>query len=82
MKREHQKSLVMVGFFIVVIAVAVDSLYGKNLFSNPNPPQNTIYSAGDGPLGFSAHLVQDKVFSGGDGTVALILDIPQLVKWG
>ncbi len=77
MNRKHLKSLIVVGFLIVVTGVAMGSLNQKNSFTNPVPPQgqDTIFSRGNGPLVLSSRLIQDKIFSGGDGTVALSLTL-------
>ncbi len=75
MKREHLKSLIVVGFLLIVTGVAMGDLNGNTFFRPANLPQNPtkIVSSGNGPVTFSAHLVQDKVFAGGDGTVSLSL---------
>ncbi len=74
MSREYLKSAVMFGFFLVVIGVAMAKLHGSYLADTPSAVTHpAVVSHGDGPLGISAHLVQDKIFFGGDGTVSLAL---------
>ncbi len=76
MKREHVKSLVMLGFFIIVAVVAMGSLHKENFFGATGQSQGVgtrVFSEGNGAVALSGHLVQDKVFSGGDGTVTLSL---------
>ncbi|GAK58969.1 von Willebrand factor, type A [Candidatus Vecturithrix granuli] len=74
MSREYLKSAVTFGFFLIVISVTMAKLHGGYLADDNSPaPQPSVVSHGDGPLGISAHLVQDKIFFGGDGTVSLAL---------
>jgi len=72
MKRKHLKSLIFVGFFIVVTGVAMGSLKQDNSSGTAQPPDVGVKT---GVVTVSAHLVQDKIFTGGDGTVALSLSM-------
>lgn len=71
MKREQLKTLIVVGFLLIVTGVAMGDLNGNT----PNHSQNhtNIVSSSNGPVMLFAHLVQDKIFTGGDGTVSLSL---------
>ena len=75
MKRQHLKSFIVIGFLIIVTGAAMASLnrepQGGVTPSGHQPP--TVFSTGNGPLKLSGHLVQEKIFSGGDGTVTLAL---------
>lgn len=82
MRRETIKSIITIGFLVFVIGVAVSSLYGNTPKPSHNPPG---ISSNNGPVMLSAHLVQDKVFTGGEGTVSLSLtmkadELPLLVQ--
>ena len=72
MKKKHVNSLVFVGFFIIVTGVAMGSLSRNTPSSTAQPPDVGIKT---GVVTVSAHLVQDKIFTGGDGTVALFLSM-------
>lgn len=72
MKRTHLKSLVFVGFFIIVTGVAMGSLKQDKPSSTGQPPDVGINA---GFVTVSAHLIQDKIFTGGDGTVSLSLNM-------
>ena len=72
MKRKHLKSLVFVGFFIIVTGVAMASLKQDKPSSTVQPPDVGMNT---GFVTVSAHLIQDKIFTGGDGTVAISLSM-------
>ncbi len=72
MKRKHLKSLVFVGFFIIVTGVAMGSLKQDNPSGTLQPPDVGMNT---GFVTVSAHLIQDNIFTGGDGTVALSLSM-------
>ena len=80
MKRQQIRELILVGFFVLVTGVVMGSVYHSRQISavpvDPsaqNPPE--IFATGEGPVRLSAHLVQDKIYAGGDGTVSLALTL-------
>jgi hypothetical protein len=66
MKREQLKSLITVGFFMLVTGVAMGSLNQDKPIETPQPPD--VVMNGD-IVTLSGRLIQDKIFSGGDGTM-------------
>jgi Ca-activated chloride channel family protein len=76
MKREHVKSLIMVGFFMLVTGVVMGSVNQKYPFAKGySQTAEDIARSENGPLSLSGHLVQEKILSGGDGTVSLALTL-------
>ena len=48
MKKQQIKSLVVIGFFIIVTGAAMANLNKENQVTSPDPPQTTNSSMGDG----------------------------------
>ena len=76
MKKSHRKTLALVGGLLALTCWAM--AYSGNAVQSPaepepNPPE--VSAAGTGVVSLSAHLVQDKVHMGGDGTVTLALTL-------
>jgi Ca-activated chloride channel family protein len=73
MKKTQMKPLILIGCLIAATCAALAYSSPKTASSSGTPPK-TIQSQ-SGILSLSAHLTQDKVISGGDGTLGMALSV-------
>lgn len=79
MKRNYLKGIVVVGYLLFLAGVVMGNVTQKiNNAGTQAAPKNpeplpVIVSQGNGPLTLAGQLVQEKIFSGGDGTVTFAL---------